>query len=227
MHPLVRFAPLLLFVAIPVLAWQAGLLSPAAFGADIRMARTFAHAHPWLAPLAYVAFYGAIVAASIPTGTLLTVAGGALFGTVSGSLLALVAATGGAVVLFLVARGTIGPALERRYGARLAKLRPRLDRDGFNGLLALRLIPVVPFWLLNIAPALAGMRLVPYALATIIGILPGVAMFATIGAGLGTALAAGAAFDPGTLLRPAFLLPRLALGLLALAPLLIRRRRRG
>ena len=215
---LLRYSPLLLLGVVPLAAWYAGLLSAAQLGPHIRDARALAAAHPNLAPLAYVALYGALVAASIPTGTLLTITGGALFGPLLGSALALVAATAGAVILFLIARGTVGAALERRHGARLAQLRPRLERDGFTGLLALRLLPVVPFWLLNIAPALAGMRLLPYALATLIGILPGVAMIATIGADIAGSLADGASFDPATLLRPAFLLPRLGLGLLALTP---------
>ncbi len=96
-----------------------------------------------------------------PGAVVITVAGGLLFGTVAGAALAVAGATVGAVLLFLAARSALGPLLATRAGLLLDRLRPGLERDGFNYLLALRLIPVVPFWLANLAAALVGMRLPP------------------------------------------------------------------
>jgi uncharacterized membrane protein YdjX (TVP38/TMEM64 family) len=102
-----------------------------------------------------------------------------------------------------------------------------LERDGFNALLALRLIVVVPFWLANLAPALVGMRLAPFALATFIGIIPGTAVFASIGAGLGDILAAGNVPDLRAVASPSILLPLTGLALLSLLPIAWRRLRRS
>lgn len=228
-----RFArawPLLLLAAVLIGAWAFGaprLLAPGALASELRAAQDYAAAHPVLTPLAYVALYAAVVAASLPVAPVLTASGGALFGPVLGTALAVLGATAGAVLLFLALRSTLGAWLARHYGAALDRVRPRLERDGFAGLLALRLLPVVPFWLTNLAAALVGMRLLPFAVATGAGIVPGTAVFASAGAGFADALAAGAPPSPSLLLRPGILLPLVGLALLALLPVLVRHVRRG
>jgi uncharacterized membrane protein YdjX (TVP38/TMEM64 family) len=228
MRPLLRAWPLLPVAAVLLGAWALGvphLLAPGELAPRLRAAQDFTAGHPVLAALAYLALYTVLVAASVPTGTALTVSGGALFGPVLGTALAVLAATAGAVLLFLAARGTAGAALARRHGALIARVRPRLERDGFAGLLALRFVPVVPFWLVNLAAALVGMRLAPFALATLVGIVPATAVFAAAGAGFADALAAGAPPGPALVLRPGILLPLVGLALLALLPMLVRRHR--
>ena len=188
--------------------------------------------HRWVAaaPLAvgalYMAAYVACVVLSLPLSALFTLAGGMLFGAVLGTVLAVVSSSGGAVLLFLLARGALGPLVARRAGPWLDRLRPGLRRDGFSYLLALRLIPVVPFWLLNLAPALLGMRLAPYAAATLLGVLPAAAILASIGAGLDGVLAAGAQPDLSVLRSPPVLLPLLGLVALSLLPVAWRHLRR-
>jgi uncharacterized membrane protein YdjX (TVP38/TMEM64 family) len=93
--------------------------------------------------------------------------------------------------------------------------------------LSLRLLPIVPFWLVNLAPALVGMRLAPFFLATLVGIIPGVLFFVSLGAGLRDVLALGGEPDLSAILAPDVLLPRIGLALLALAPVLWRRWRRA
>ena len=131
--------------------------------------------------------------------------------------------TAGAVLLFLAARTALGRPIGRRAEPLLSRIRPGLERDGFSYLLALRLIPVVPFWLLNLAPALVGMRLAPYALATLIGIIPGTLVFASIGAGIGGVLEAGRQPDLSVILSPRVIVPLLGLALLSLLPVAWRR----
>ena len=82
-----------------------------------------------------------------------------------------------------------------------------MERDGFPALLAMRLLPVVPFWLLNLGSSLAGIRLPPFVLATTLGIVPAAFVYVSAGAGLGGALASGVPPGPGLLLRPEVLLP--------------------
>lgn len=94
---------------------------------------------------------------------ILTLAGGLLFGTVTGAARAVAGATIGAVLLFLAARCALGGWLAGRARGLLDRVRPGLERDGFSYMLALRRLPVVPFWLVNLALALVGMRLGSFA----------------------------------------------------------------
>lgn len=181
-------------------------------------------AQPLLTGGGYVLLYALVVALSLPGGAVMTLAGGLLFGAWLGSGLAIVAATIGAIGVFLAARSALAAPLARRAGPLLDRIRPGLERDGFWYLMTLRLLPIAPFWLVNLAPALAGMRLAPFALATLIGIIPGTAVFASIGAGIGGVLAAGGRPDLSVVLSPQILLPLLGLAALSLLPVLLRRR---
>lgn len=218
---------LLIPLAALVAAWFAlglnrqvswGLL--AAHQADLR---AWAAAHPVLAASAYVLVYAGLVAMSLPLGGLLTMSGGLLFGALLGGALAVLAASFGAMLLFLLARGALAPWFARRANPLLGGIMAGLRRDGFSYLLAMRLIPVVPFWLGNLAPALAGMRLAPFVAATMLGILPASAVLAWFGAGVGDILAAGGRPDPAILLTKPVLLPLLGLAALSLLPVAWRR----
>ncbi len=210
--------------------WASGvpaLLNWDALAAHQAAWRGWTEAHPVPAALLYVVAYAAIVGASIPGGGVLTLAGGWLFGAGWGAVLAVSGASGGAILLFLLARGTLGAWLAARAGPFLERLRPGLQRDGFWGLLAMRLVPVVPFWLGNLAPALLGMRLAPFATATILGIIPATTVIAGLGAGIGDVLAAGRRPDLSVLTAPRVLLPLLGLAALSLLPIALRRIRRA
>src|SRR6185436_10443993 len=101
--------------------------------------------------------------------------------------LAVVGATLGALALFLAVRHRLAGAMTAKAGRFLDRIQPSLERDGFLYLLAIRLVPIFPFWLVNLAAALSGMRLLPYAAATLIGCIPASFVYASIGAGLGDA----------------------------------------
>lgn len=193
-------------------------LSWAALAAHQTALHALVALHPLASAAAYVALYAVAVALSLPGGAVLTVAGGLLFGVAPGAALAVIGATLGAILLFLVARYALYDLLAAKAGPLMARIRPGLERNGFSYLLALRLLPVFPFWLVNLAPALAGMRLAPYAAATVIGIIPGAVVFASIGAGVGDVLAGGGTPDLSLVLSPRILLPLLGLAALSLAP---------
>lgn len=192
----------------------------------------FARHHDWLRALVarlgiaaaflYISAYAAVAALSIPGAVALTIAGGVLFGTWLGGLYAVVGATLGATAVFLAARaGFCG--LARRAGPFFARLEAGFRADAFNYLLVLRLVPLFPFWLVNLVPALAGVGLPTYLLATFLGIIPGTLIYASLGNGLGNFVDKP---DPGLLLRPGMLLPVVALAALALTPVWYKRRRR-
>src|SRR4051794_39412820 len=181
--------PLLVIFALLAAAYASGLhreLSWATLAAHRAALHDLVAVHPAAAGAGYVLLYAAVVALSLPGGAIMSAAGGLLFGIVAGAALAVVGATVGAVLLFLAARSALGPLLARRAAPLLDRIRPGLERDGFSYLLAMRLVPLVPFWLLTLAPALVGMHLAPYAAATFIGIIPAAVVFAAIGAGVAT-----------------------------------------
>ncbi|MFO1027142.1 MAG: VTT domain-containing protein [Acetobacteraceae bacterium] len=180
--------------------------------------QAFVDAHPVAAPLVYVLAYILAAALSVPQGALLTVTGGLLFGAVFGCALTVVGATIGASILVLAARTALGDLLSRRNGRLVEAVRTGLQRDGLSYLLALRLLPVVPFWAVNLAAAVIGMRLTVFVPGTALGIIPATFVFSSIGAGVGEVLAAGRTPDLSVLFRPALILPLLGLALLSLLP---------
>jgi uncharacterized membrane protein YdjX (TVP38/TMEM64 family) len=183
--------------------------------------------HEVLAELLYVLAYTLIVAFSLPIAVVVTVLGGYLFGVWFGAVLSVIGATLGSVAVFLAARTAVYNLFHARAGRALARLEEGFRRDSFNYLLFLRLVPVFPFWLVNIVPALLGMRLGPYLLATFIGIIPGSLVYSSVGAGLGVLIDRGELPDPGMIFEWRILLPLLGLGVLALVPVLYTRLRRS
>lgn len=222
-----QIVPLLVLAALLALAIVSGArgeLSWAALGAHRAALAGFVAAHAALAALAYVGIYVAVIAVSIPGAEVLTISGGLLFGTWLGGALAAISATCGSSLLFLAVRTAFAPTIAARAGARLERFRPLLRRHAFRGVLTLRLIPLLPFWLVDLVPALLGIRYLPFVAGTALGILPATFIYAGIGAGAGEVLAQGRAPDLRVILAPHILLPLLGLAALAAASALLARR---
>jgi uncharacterized membrane protein YdjX (TVP38/TMEM64 family) len=201
----------------------------------------FVTAHYIAALALFAGVYLAVVALSIPVSLFLTVAGGILFGVVAGAAASVIGATAGAVIVFLIARTAAGDFLVRRAGSAVEKLADGFRADAFNYLLFLRLVPLFPFWLVNLAPALFDVPLRTFVVATAIGILPGAVAFAFVGAGLDSAIGAQEAafkaclaagkegckldFDLRDAATPELIAGLVALGLVALIPIVVRRLR--
>jgi uncharacterized membrane protein YdjX (TVP38/TMEM64 family) len=124
------------------------------------------------------------------------------------------------LILFLAARGAFADTLTKRAGPFMAKLSKGFNEQPFFWLLALRLIPLAPFWAVNIAPACLGMRTGPYVLATLIGIAPGTTVYVAVGSGFDAVLSAGKAPDLSTLGDIRIIAPLVGLGVLALIPII-------
>jgi uncharacterized membrane protein YdjX (TVP38/TMEM64 family) len=209
------------------LVWALGLhrhLSLDALAAQREALAALVTARPVASALVYVAAYIGVVAFSLPGGAVMTLSGGLLFGAFIGAFLAVLGATIGAAVLFLLARSAFAPLVAGRAEGLLGPLRAGLARDGFFYLLSLRLVPVFPFWLLNLAPALLGMAFAPYLAATFFGIIPGTLVFAGIGAGLDEVFLSGGVPDLGVIFSWGILLPLLGLASLSLFGAWFRRR---
>ena len=169
----------------------------------------------------FVLFYTAVVAFSLPIASLLTLAAGALLGWPSIGLI-VVAATAGASLLFIAARGLFRDVLRARAGPFFAKLEAGFTKNAFSYLLFLRLMPVAPFWAVNILPAFSGMRLAQFIGATAIGIIPGTSVYVAVGRGFDHLLARGETPNLAVLNTPHIWLPLAGLALLALLPALYR-----
>jgi uncharacterized membrane protein YdjX (TVP38/TMEM64 family) len=174
--------------------------------------------HPLLAPFAFMLIYAAVVALSIPGGAVLTIAGGFLFGIALATLYVVVAATLGATVVFLIARTALGDSLRRNAGPAMRRMEAGFRENALNYLLFLRLIPVFPFWLVNLVPAFLGVPLRTYVIATAVGIIPGSLVYASVGNGLGAVFEAGGRPDLGIIFEPEIILPIVGLAVLALCP---------
>lgn len=168
-----------------------------------------------LAFLAYVV----VVALSLPGGAVASLAMGFLFGRWVGTLLIVAAATLGATLVFLAARHLFADAARRRLGPRAQRVIQGFDKDAVSYLLFLRLVPVFPFWLVNLIPAFTPVSTRTFVLTTAAGIVPGSFVFSNLGESLGRIE------SPDQLLSPRVLTSLGLLGLLALLPVAVRKLR--
>ncbi|MCA0250086.1 MAG: TVP38/TMEM64 family protein [Proteobacteria bacterium] len=174
--------------------------------------------HALISATIFVFAYALVVAFSLPVAMVVTPVAGFLFGTWMGAGLSVIGATLGSIAVFLAARTAFRDLFRARAGPALARFEAGFQRNDFSYLLFLRLVPVFPFWLINIVPALLGMRLDRYAFATMIGIVPAAIVYASVGAGLGIVIGRGERPDLGIIFEWRILLPLLGLAALSLVP---------
>jgi uncharacterized membrane protein YdjX (TVP38/TMEM64 family) len=179
----------------------------------------FTHAHRLLAlAIAFLVYAGA-VAFSLPGGLVLSLITGFLFGRWAGTLLAVLAATVGATLVFLAARYLFADAARRRMGPLGGRISAGFTENALSYLLFLRLVPLVPFFLVNLAPAFTNISLRTYVLGTLVGIIPGTFVYVNLGQTLGRIDSLSGLVSTETL--GAFVL----LGLFALVPVLLKKLR--
>jgi uncharacterized membrane protein YdjX (TVP38/TMEM64 family) len=176
-----------------------------------------------LAIAAFVFSYGATTVFIPPSGTIMTVMGGFVFGAVAGTFYVVFGATLGATALFLAARMAFGDALRARAGAGIRKMEAGFRENEMSYMLVLRLVPLFPFWLVNLAPAFLGVQLRTYIIGTFFGIIPGTAVYATFGAGLGSIFDSGEELSIGGVMTPEIIIGLVGLALLAMVPVIYKR----
>jgi uncharacterized membrane protein YdjX (TVP38/TMEM64 family) len=237
-----RWLPLVVIVALSIAALAIGWNRKVSFEILVRhndVVHAFVLSHRLAAVGIYVAIYAVAVALSLPGALVLTLSGGFLFGGPVGGAAAVVGATIGATIIFVIAKSAFGEHLVRRGGPLAEKLAEGFRADAFYYLLFLRLVPVFPFFLVNLVPALAGVRLSTFVAATGIGIIPAGFAFAFVGAGLDSAIRAQGAlyndclaagrtdcqldFNVKAAVTPELLLALAALGIVALIPVAVKR----
>lgn len=224
---LMRRIPIVLLIIAAALAWwQYGAFLSFQTLADNRESLIlWRDGNYILAAFLYVAIYILVVGFSIPGGVFLTLAGGFLFGLVGGTILTVIGATLGALAIFSAVRLGFGAALHARLSGStgmLAKFERGLRANEISYLFLMRLVPVVPFFVANLAPALLGVGYRNFLITTFLGIIPGTAVFSSVGAGLGAVFAAGDTPNLGIIFEWPVLGPLLGLAALALLPIILR-----
>lgn len=182
--------------------------------------KNYTEAHYWFTVVLYILIYCVQTAFSLPGAAILTLAGGFLFGALLGTLYVNIAATSGATLAFVAARYLFRDTVEQKFGKKLESIQMGFAKNAFNYLLTLRLIPLFPFFLVNLASGLTRMPLSTYVLATAFGIIPGSFVYSNAGMQLGTINSLGDIASPGVL--GAFIL----LGILALVPVVYQKLRK-
>ncbi len=173
-----------------------------------------------LAVLGFIVIYAVLVAISFPGAGFLSIFSGFLFGVVTGTIAAVIAATIGATIIFLVARSALGTGLAAKAGPFMQKFEKGLKENELSYLFILRLVPLFPFFIVNIVPALFDVKLKNYVIATLFGIIPGGLVYVSVGNGIGDALSAGQDVPlSGLMFRPQVILPILGLILLSMIPI--------
>ena len=226
-----RYLPLLALAAVALAAWRWGAwdyVTLDGLEAHRGALQDAVAAHPVMAVALYVIVFGLVTAACVPVALVLTLSSGFLFGPLIGAAATVAGACLGALLAYAAARFAWGSSLRRRAvrtdGA-LQRLVDGFGRDAFAYVLSARLMPLFPFWLINVAAGLASAPVGPYMAATALGAVPTSLVYAGIGHGLGRTFAAGEEPRLGSLADPHLLLPLLGLALLALAPVVLRRAR--
>jgi uncharacterized membrane protein YdjX (TVP38/TMEM64 family) len=230
-----RFAPIAIVVAGLAFGYAMGWhrYFSLMFLAESRDAlNAYVADHYVLSLVGFGLVYALAVAFAFPAASVLTIFGGFLFGWLVGGSVVAIAATVGATALFLAARSAVGDFLRERVGGRSAAFADGFEENAFGYLLVLRLAPVFPFFLVNIAPALFKVPLRTYVGATFLGILPGVFAYSYLGDGIDSVLTAaresGQAPSIGDLVTPKITLAFAVLALVAAIPVVVRKiRRRG
>ncbi|MEM1081646.1 MAG: FAD-dependent oxidoreductase, partial [Pseudomonadota bacterium] len=173
----------------------------------------FTEQHFWPMLFGYMAVYILMAALSLPGAAILTLAGGALFGLVTGTIAVSFASSIGATLVFLAARWLFRDSIQSKFGSRLETINQGVERDGAFYLLALRLVPAFPFWLINLLMALTRLRPWTFYWVSQLGMLPATIVFVNAGTQLGQIE------STGDILSPALIG---AFALLGLLPIVLR-----
>ncbi len=230
MEKIKKWIPLLVIVTLMIIAYFSGILHYFTFE-KLQMHRhtivAFVSEHWLLSPLLFILLYIIIAALSLPVGAFLSLIGGFLFPQPFSTLYIVIGATIGASLIFLAAKTAIGDLLKKKAGRLLTKIETGFRENGISYLLFLRLVPLFPFWLVNLAPAFLGVPLRTFVWTTFIGIIPGTFVFAQVGAGLGAILDSNQGFSIHGIFNWQVKIALIALGVFALIPIVIKKMKKN
>ena len=216
-----KFLPVSILFAGLVLAWLFGAVDYLSFETlreNRDILQNFVADNPVLSVATFMAGYAIAVALSLPVGSILTIVGGFLFGAWLGTGYVVIAATIGATVVYLAARYAFYDLMRAKAGSAIRKMEAGFAENAFSYLMVLRLVPFFPFWLVNLVPALLGVKFRSFVVGTAVGIIPGTFVYVSIGDGLGALFDQGKTPDLGIIFEPRILTPIIGLAVLAMIP---------
>ncbi|RED45034.1 TVP38/TMEM64 family protein [Aestuariispira insulae] len=221
-----RLLPVYLLIAVFILFIATGLhehFTPESLKENHATLTSFVQENALLAALAFIILYALCTLFSLPIATVITLAGGFMFGAVLGTAYTVMGATIGATALFLVAKTSLGELLHEKAGPWLDKLEKGFHENELSYLFFLRLVPLFPFVAVNLAPAFLGVSVRNYVIATFFGIIPGSAAYNYVGAGLGSILEQGGEISLEGVLTPEILTGIILLCGIALLPVVYKK----
>ncbi len=181
-----------------------------------------------LAIIIFSITYILLVAASIPGATLGTIVGGFLFGNLSGTIIVLISATIGATCLYLAVKLALGDYISKRIGTRVKFMEKHFHENSFYYLLSLRLLPIAPFFLVNLAAGIFAVTFRNFFVATILGMIPATFVYVNMGSSLNTAfLKPGNQFEIAALLTPQIIFAFILLAIISIVPIVWKQIRRS
>ncbi len=173
--------------------------------------------------LIFFIIYVLLVTFSIPGATVMTILGGSVFGPVIGGLLAIMGATAGSLTLFLMARYVFYDAFYLRVGSIPDKIKNGFNENAFTYLLFLRLMPIFPFWFVNLAPAFLNVSIKHYFFATMIGIIPATLIYASLGDSFIMLMETGREVNLRLIFEPRIFAPIVGLAIIILLPVMYKK----
>lgn len=221
MKHLKQWLPLIIIIGLLILVISMGWYRYLSFPSLQQHRKLIAQCvdqHYGLCVLGFMLIYIIATAASIPGAVFLTLAGGFIFGPWLGTVYVIISATLGACCVFLAVRTALGEWLAQKVSGWVAKLEKGFQQNAFSYLLSLRLVPLFPFWVINIVAALLNVELKQFFLATLIGIIPGSFVYNLVGNGLGELFAKGQTPNLMIIFKPSIFIPLLLLAALSLLP---------
>ncbi|MBK2125265.1 TVP38/TMEM64 family protein [Fangia hongkongensis] len=183
----------------------------------------FTQQHYFISVVIFMLAYILIVAFSIPGATLMTLLGGFLFGVIFGGIWVVLSATIGATITYLAVKTAFAEALKEKAHGSIQKMRDGFRENEFNYLIFLRLLPIFPFFIINIAAGVLGVSLRAFFIGTLLGIIPGSFIYAWVGSGLGFALSQGESINMKIIFAPQILLPIIGLAILSIIPIVYKK----
>lgn len=220
-----KWIPIVIILILMIVAYFLGVTDHLTFDnlkANREKLLDLIRAYPILSPLLYILLYIVVIALSLPGGTLLTLFGGFLFGVPIGTIYVVIGATIGATCIFIAAKTALSDVLKKKASPFLSKMEKGFKKNAVSYLLFLRLIPLFPFWLVNLAPAFFQVRPWTYIWTTFVGIIPGTYVYSQAGSGLGAIFDKGQTFSLDAVFNTEVKIALVVLGIFVLIPIFVK-----
>jgi uncharacterized membrane protein YdjX (TVP38/TMEM64 family) len=222
-----RFLPIIVIGILIIIAIKSGLthyLNYVSLKKYHLQLTTYVNQHFSLTLALFCLAYILIVVTSIPGATVLTLVGGLLFGSILGTTVVVISATIGATLLMIAIKLAFGEIVTRRIGARVKFMENNFKQNAFFYLLSMRFLPLVPFFILNLAAGIFNMQISTFFIATLIGIIPGSFVYVNIGANLNNVFnQPGDSFSIASFITPNIIIAFSLLAILSLTPLVVQK----